>query len=313
MKFSIVIPAYNASRFIRKAVDSVLKQSYGDFEIVVVNDGSKDSTLQVLSEISDHRLRVISQLNQGVSVARNTGIQNATGDYICFLDADDQYMADYLQYLSQAMHDFPHFPFFVTRYCIRTTDGTTREVNQPATGRVWQIEDVPAENIKLQYGELMCTGCVCIRRDMFSLYGLFEPGIKLGEDSDMWTRIYLRTGIVYIDKVTLQVNRDGSEATKEYQRYFNPDPLGRMPGFLADTTIPSGVKESLMREYERKKLSVVRSYIYIGDKKQARKWMSQIDRSLLPRRRVMITEACLLIPSCIIRFALKQKYKGIFR
>ena len=84
MKFSVIIPAYNAENFIQRSVRSVLRQTFSDFEIIVVNDGSNDTTYQKVSSISDERLIVIDKKNEGVSVARNEGIQRAQGEYICF-------------------------------------------------------------------------------------------------------------------------------------------------------------------------------------------------------------------------------------
>jgi glycosyltransferase involved in cell wall biosynthesis len=96
-KFSIVIPAYNHAQFIRKAVDSVLKQTLTELELIVVDDGSKDDTLAVLSRISDSRLKVISQSNQGAHAAINRGLKEAMGDYLSILNSDDFYHAQRLE------------------------------------------------------------------------------------------------------------------------------------------------------------------------------------------------------------------------
>lgn len=86
---SIIIPAYNAERWLRDAVDSVLGQTHTDWELIIVNDGSSDRTLEVAYSITDDRVRVIDQANAGVSAARNSGIAAARGTYMCFMDADD--------------------------------------------------------------------------------------------------------------------------------------------------------------------------------------------------------------------------------
>ena len=95
--FSVIIPAYNAEAFIRNSICSVLAQTVEDFEIVVVDDGSIDHTAAKIKSIDDFRIRYIYQENAGVSAARNTGIQNARGEYICFLDADDLWKQNHLE------------------------------------------------------------------------------------------------------------------------------------------------------------------------------------------------------------------------
>lgn len=95
--FSIIIPAYNVSSSIQDTLNSVYRQTYTDFEIIAVNDGSTDCTLQILNQQRDNRLIIINKENGGVSSARNTGIQAAKGEYIAFLDADDLWASNHLE------------------------------------------------------------------------------------------------------------------------------------------------------------------------------------------------------------------------
>ena len=97
--FFVVMPAYNSELYIGKSIESVLSQEYSYFELLVVDDGSKDDTLKCLNQyaLADKRIKVFSQTNQGVSVARNIGLDNAKGEYIAFLDSDDLWDRNYLQ------------------------------------------------------------------------------------------------------------------------------------------------------------------------------------------------------------------------
>ncbi len=97
MKITVIMPVYNASRFLKEAVDSVLSQTYSNFELICVNDGSSDDSVKILSEYSDNRLIVINQINQGAGIARNTGISASTGEYVTFLDSDDMLKKDALE------------------------------------------------------------------------------------------------------------------------------------------------------------------------------------------------------------------------
>ena len=104
-KISIIVPCYNVEKYLGSCLDSLLNQSFKDFEIIAVNDGSTDNTLNILEEYSkkDSRIKIITQKNKGLSGARNTGIDNANGDYIAFLDSDDWVSPDFYQKLYNAI------------------------------------------------------------------------------------------------------------------------------------------------------------------------------------------------------------------
>ena len=95
--FSVVIPLYNKQNYIKETIKSVLNQTFQNFEIVVVNDGSKDDSIKIIESIQDYRIKLVHQENSGVSVARNMGIKEANAKYIAFLDADDLWLPEFLQ------------------------------------------------------------------------------------------------------------------------------------------------------------------------------------------------------------------------
>lgn len=96
---SVIIPMYNASRFIKQCVKSILKQTYKNFELLIINDGSTDNSLDICSRFKDQRIKIINQKNAGCEYARLTGIKQSKGEYICFVDADDWIAKDYLEKL----------------------------------------------------------------------------------------------------------------------------------------------------------------------------------------------------------------------
>lgn len=100
---SVIIPCYNQDKYIAECLDSVIAQTFTDFEAVIVNDGSTDNSSKIINEykVKDNRIKVINQENQGLSGARNTGLKRAAGEYVCFLDSDDTYDANFLQNLYQ--------------------------------------------------------------------------------------------------------------------------------------------------------------------------------------------------------------------
>src|ERR1700742_2594037 len=96
MRVSVVVPLYNKARFVRRTIDSILGQRFTDFEVIVVNDGSSDGGEKIVEAISDPRLRLISQPNAGPGAARNRGLAEARGEYVAFLDSDDEWLPDFL-------------------------------------------------------------------------------------------------------------------------------------------------------------------------------------------------------------------------
>lgn len=106
--FTVVIPLYNKEQILLRTLASVLTQTYSEFEVLIVNDGSTDNSLEVAQKLAfDSRIRIINQENQGVSAARNTGVAHAKYDYIAFLDADDEWLPSYLQKIREAIELFP--------------------------------------------------------------------------------------------------------------------------------------------------------------------------------------------------------------
>lgn len=114
--FSVVIPLYNKQNYIKETIKSVLNQTFQDFEIVIVNDGSKDDSVKVVESIQDDRIKLVHQENSGVSVARNMGIKEANAKYIAFLDADDLWLPEFLQTIYELIQNFPDAGLYATAY-----------------------------------------------------------------------------------------------------------------------------------------------------------------------------------------------------
>ena len=122
MLFSVVIPLYNKRDYIKETIESVLLQTYTDFEIIVVNDSSTDDSLAIVQSFNDSRIRIYTKPNGGVSDTRNYGLKKALGEYICFLDADDLWTSEYLYNLHCIILKYP---FAVFNSVIITFDNLT--------------------------------------------------------------------------------------------------------------------------------------------------------------------------------------------
>lgn len=195
---SVVIPLYNKEKQIADTLRSVLRQSFQDFEIVVVNDGSTDGSVAAAESVQDERIRIIHQDNAGVSAARNRGIAEARYEFIAFLDADDRWKPDYLQTQHVLTQKYPECSVFACNYEFVHADGSVH----PTIIRKLPFE---GENgILANYFEVascshppMWTSAVMVRKEVLQSIGGFPVGIKSGEDLLTWARLACRGSIAY--------------------------------------------------------------------------------------------------------------------
>jgi len=182
--FSIIIPTYNRAHMLQKAIESVLAQTYINWELIIVDDGSKDNTKEVVKSYYDERIRYIWQKNQERSVARNTGIKNAFGEYICFLDSDDVFLENHLEtfYFALEQNDFKFL------YSLKVNE----------TERKFQSK------YELVFCSVIHSQQVCIHKSLFDLE-LFNPKIRIGEDLELWMRLLAYTNISCTHKQTILV------------------------------------------------------------------------------------------------------------
>ena len=183
MKVSVVIPTHNLAGLVKEAIQSVLDQTYQDFEIIVVDDGSTDDTRAVIATIGDPRLQYIYQENRGLAGARNTGIALARGEYIAFLDADDVFLPNKLMDQTSVLDSQPDLGLVAGGYVF------TDEAGQPvAEQRHWQ--DSPQLDVKTWlYGCPFIVNAVLVRREWLSRVGGFDPALRRVEDRDLWLRL----------------------------------------------------------------------------------------------------------------------------
>ncbi len=182
-KVSIIIPAYNAMDYLPQALESVLKQPFCNFEVLIINDGSSDDIVEWSSQVTDPRIKLISQEHQGVSAARNTGINNSQGKYIAFIDADDLWEPTKLEKQVNCLETNPQAGL------VYTWTAFIDQFNQPiglskishSEGNVW--EEIVIQDMVSPGGSAM------IRAECFDKAGLFDVTLSIGEDRDMWTRI----------------------------------------------------------------------------------------------------------------------------
>jgi len=205
--FSVIIPLYNKADHIRKAVHSVLHQTFTDFELIVVNDGSTDGGLDRIKCLKDERIKIFSQQNAGVSAARNNGVKEATHDYIAFLDADDWWDARYLNEMNNLINNFPEAGLYGAKYR-EVKNGRQREaiIRLDHTFKEGYIHYFEAY-AKTNWMPLFPSSAVMPKR-VFDEMGGFKPLLKLGEDFDLWVRVALKYKVAYLNKPLVYYNQD---------------------------------------------------------------------------------------------------------
>jgi glycosyltransferase involved in cell wall biosynthesis len=186
-----VIPLYNKEQYVRRAIDSVLAQTVRHFELLVVNDGSMDNSRSIVREYTDARVRLIDQENRGVSAARNRGIAEARGELVAFLDADDEWLPDFLDTILALRERFPTAGAYATG--LREFRGGKRVYrNRHLRGR--RAEAGCCFDL-WRRGAFVHSSCVAVPRQVFERIGAFREGYATGEDIDMWFRIALHFDI----------------------------------------------------------------------------------------------------------------------
>lgn len=205
--FSVIIPLYNKADYIRKTVDSVLSQTFQDFELLAVDDGSTDGSVGQLSSYQDDRLRIISQANAGVSTARNNGARQARFDYILFLDADDWWHDSLLQEMNALIRQFPAAGMYGCKYyLVKNGRNVPADVGLDAGFEAGYI-DYYQVYARTFWVPINCS-FVVVRKSVFVEEGGFKPFLKFGEDFDLWVRIALKHRVGYANQFLAYSNQD---------------------------------------------------------------------------------------------------------
>ena len=187
--FSIIIPTYNRALLIKKAIESVLQQNFYDWELIIVDDGSTDNTRGIVESYSNNRIRYIYQQNAERSEARNNGIKNAQGEYICFLDSDDYFLPNRLSLLFKELHcrNFPIAAFYT---------GAGIEANKSISIKEYQIF---SENI---FNHIILAAIhsqqTCIHSTILQEIN-YDKRFYIGEDTELWLRIADKFQFIYLN------------------------------------------------------------------------------------------------------------------
>lgn len=259
-KVSVVIPAYNAMKYLPKTLESVLQQTFTDFEVLIVNDGSSDQIVEWVDGITDLRVKLISQRNQGVSTARNIGIDHSQGEYVAFLDADDLWEPTKLEKQVHYLADRSEVGLVYTWTTLIDTLGepTGRVFASLVEGLVWK---------QLIENDMISTGSsTMIRRSCFDEVGVFDPSLAFAEDWDMWLRIAARYSFGVVKEPLTFYRQHPNNATKNRQKMMQSLRIVIEKTFQS---VPLDLLHLRNRAYANFLLGLAWLAIDIGDYKQA--------------------------------------------
>ena len=247
VKVSVIMPAYNSEVYIRESIDSVLAQTFADFELIVVDDGSTDTTAAIAESYSDSRIRLIRQPNRGVSVARNTGLEASQGQFITFLDSDDLYYPDFLKTLHRLIQsNQTEMSFSNYSESDRAEDMQKTDVNKircfiksKLLGTRILTSDSQIDGLPVHINSVM------ISKKLIEQYHLrFIPGVRMYEDGNFLFKAFLAARKIYGTCVCLE----------HYRRH---------PGSASFTL--QGVKEATPVDLRENELEFARRYGLNGE------------------------------------------------
>jgi hypothetical protein len=277
MKFSIVIPLYNKAPYIADTIQSALAQTFTDFEVIVIDDGSSDGSAELVAAMTDPRLHLVRQTNAGVSAARNRGIELAQGEWVAFLDADDWHHPRYLASLLIAQEVYPQADIVATDYVpIPYADGPwpPRWAIPPEPPAVELITDLP---LRWLAGPTLLTSAVSVRTGVLrQMQPCFPPGESYGEDLDLWFRLAEKAPIAlaHAPLVGYRVAVDGA-LTTEHIALTMPPFLERLrvrtlSGAMTDSQCRSAVWLIAHQE-----VSIARQAVASGNRLEGLHWLFQ--------------------------------------
>lgn len=263
---SVVIPLYNKEKQIAHTLRSVLNQILQNFEVVIVDDGSTDGSVAEVEKFEDSRIRLIHQQNAGVSAARNRGIEEAKGELIAFLDADDEWKSEYLATQYHLYQKYPDCSVFACNYEFRNSDGVVTSTI------IRKIPFAGEDGILPNYFEVACcshpplwTSAVMVKKQAIQAIGGFPVEIKSGEDLLTWARLACRNSIAY--------NRTPLAVFILDEHNFNEDQRQRTP------EIVDFVGKELVQLYKNYPQIVgLKSYIGLWHKMRAHMFMAKHHR-----------------------------------
>lgn len=286
--FSVIIPLYNKEKYIALTIERCLNQTFKDFEIIIVNDGSNDNSLELITSFNDKRIKIFSTENNGVSAARNLGISKSIGEYLVFLDADDFWEESFLEHMNYLILKFSNCQVFS---CVRKIIPN----NKPLI-----YQDIPKDknHFEINYFKaskrnsiLHCSSSVFSKK-VINEIGLFNTNLITDEDTEYWIRLGLKYNILFSKKQLVSHTTYSNDLThKKRKKYTSID-------------YEKYLKKSNNQDYlfflNRNIYSSILKYKLSGNRKKSKELKKLLNKKLLSYRQKIIIKMPLQILNFLI-------------
>jgi glycosyltransferase involved in cell wall biosynthesis len=290
--FSVIIPAYNEAELVGSAIESVLRQSRPDWEAIVVDDGSSDGTADAVREFEqrDPRIRLLQKQNEGLSAARNSGIDVARAPYLSFLDSDDLLMPGYLDAMGSALDAASDAGFAYTDAW--AMDAASHRIGRTTAMSAWTPAEDPAGDPMDMIRQLIPNNFIFVAttvpRAVFDRVGRFDPELSSAEDYDMWLRILSRGYTAVRPPGVLAIKRERSDAMSANYLKMLTNLCEVYRRIASDTDFPDDIRdaaEGRIDVFERRRQGLLgrrpTSRVMIG----LRRALTAVSQAVLRRRR----------------------------
>lgn len=266
MKISIVIPLYNKEKYIERTLKRVLDQTYQNFEIIIINDGSTDNSVENVNKIKSEKVKLYNQKNSGASNARNNGVKYAKGDFIAFLDADDEWDKSYLERIVNLYKNNPDGVLYASNYYIMENNELSMLNYPKITEKEGELKNY---FISGKIYTPIWTSAAVIKKDIFNQLGGFNEKCIICEDVDLWCKVALSGKIYYINEPLAIYHRDNINMLSKNKTASCYYP------FLDEYKMLTNLNDIKMKdilEYVRYRKGVAVKYaLYNSNAKEARK------------------------------------------
>lgn len=259
---SVIMPTYNRAHLVGQSIQSVLDQTYRDFELIVVDDGSTDDTEQTVGRFSDPRIQYIYQDHRGIGAARNTGLRKAQGRYIAFLDSDDVWLPNLLEVGVPILEEHPAIGVVYAKAQAMDKYG------KPMSQIRGAPQKYPGDALKSAlYGDFLCIIATLVRRECWDRVGPFDETLMAREDWDMWIRIAKHYRLAHVDKVLARFRMHDDQRTGANSQYFaeaTESGLRVLGKAFSDTDLPEDAFEIKALAYRNAYLEIALSWLNVG-------------------------------------------------